>query len=154
MKFGVAPDGSCYRAQFVRPVSDYEVSVIIDGTKTPDSPRYVAIDSAKIKNDDDKGRTMIFSEQQQQQQQQQQQRPIIPARRQNSEVDILKKAFQHIAAKEHGGSKWKAASEARNWRPTQVDVVIEEENNDDNVCLLYTSPSPRDRTRSRMPSSA
>ena len=23
-----------------------------------------------------------------------------------------------------------------------------------NVCLLYTSPSPRDRTRSRMPSSA
>ena len=25
---------------------------------------------------------------------------------------------------------------------------------DTNVCLLYTSPSPRDRTRSRMPSSA
>ena len=25
---------------------------------------------------------------------------------------------------------------------------------DVNVCLLYTSPSPRDRTRSRMPSSA
>ena len=25
---------------------------------------------------------------------------------------------------------------------------------DDNGCLLYTSPSPRDRTRSRMPSSA
>ena len=25
---------------------------------------------------------------------------------------------------------------------------------DDNNCLLYTSPSPRDRTRSRMPSSA
>ena len=25
---------------------------------------------------------------------------------------------------------------------------------DNNVCLLYTSPSPRDRTRSRMPSSA
>ena len=24
----------------------------------------------------------------------------------------------------------------------------------ENVCLLYTSPSPRDRTRSRMPSSA
>ena len=24
----------------------------------------------------------------------------------------------------------------------------------DNACLLYTSPSPRDRTRSRMPSSA
>ena len=26
--------------------------------------------------------------------------------------------------------------------------------NDNNSCLLYTSPSPRDRTRSRMPSSA
>ena len=25
---------------------------------------------------------------------------------------------------------------------------------EDNPCLLYTSPSPRDRTRSRMPSSA
>ena len=25
---------------------------------------------------------------------------------------------------------------------------------ENNVCLLYTSPSPRDRTRSRMPSSA
>ena len=25
---------------------------------------------------------------------------------------------------------------------------------DDKACLLYTSPSPRDRTRSRMPSSA
>ena len=30
-----------------------------------------------------------------------------------------------------------------------VDVLSE-----DNTCLLYTSPSPRDRTRSRMPSSA
>ena len=27
-------------------------------------------------------------------------------------------------------------------------------NIDDETCLLYTSPSPRDRTRSRMPSSA
>jgi len=25
---------------------------------------------------------------------------------------------------------------------------------EDRICLLYTSPSPRDRTRSRMPSSA
>ena len=28
------------------------------------------------------------------------------------------------------------------------------ENTGTNTCLLYTSPSPRDRTRSRMPSSA
>ena len=31
---------------------------------------------------------------------------------------------------------------------------INELNGIDYVCLLYTSPSPRDRTRSRMPSSA
>ena len=38
---------------------------------------------------------------------------------------------------------WKTQSKRLNWMkaPTQI-------------CLLYTSPSPRDRTRSRMPSSA
>ncbi len=30
---------------------------------------------------------------------------------------------------------------------TTVDAIVQ-------ACLLYTSPSPRDRTRSRMPSSA
>ena len=33
-----------------------------------------------------------------------------------------------------------------------IGIALNLEN--DNVCLLYTSPSPRDRTRSRMPSSA
>ena len=32
--------------------------------------------------------------------------------------------------------------------------VKKQYNQDPNCCLLYTSPSPRDRTRSRMPSSA
>ena len=32
--------------------------------------------------------------------------------------------------------------------------VVDPFNNFDVACLLYTSPSPRDRTRSRMPSSA
>ena len=41
-----------------------------------------------------------------------------------------------------------------------VDVDVDDDVDDDihddvdDVCLLYTSPSPRDRTRSRMPSSA
>ena len=35
-----------------------------------------------------------------------------------------------------------------------IDDVIEQYKAYDTVCLLYTSPSPRDRTRSRMPSSA
>ena len=35
------------------------------------------------------------------------------------------------------------------------EMDIEERNDyDPETCLLYTSPSPRDRTRSRMPSSA
>ena len=40
--------------------------------------------------------------------------------------------------------------------PPSADTVVIQENvqREDNVCLLYTSPSPRDRTRSRMPSSA
>ena len=33
-------------------------------------------------------------------------------------------------------------------------ILGENSNIQDNSCLLYTSPSPRDRTRSRMPSSA
>ena len=40
--------------------------------------------------------------------------------------------------------------------PTDAYYVIAQLNMPDPVhpCLLYTSPSPRDRTRSRMPSSA
>ena len=40
---------------------------------------------------------------------------------------------------------------------TEETVVVKRSNSSksvDNDCLLYTSPSPRDRTRSRMPSSA
>ena len=37
-------------------------------------------------------------------------------------------------------------------RPQDVDMTIFRENSED--CLLYTSPSPRDLRRSRMPSSA
>ena len=38
----------------------------------------------------------------------------------------------------------------------QVDAAMGKSDDADspNICLLYTSPSPRDRTRSRMPSSA
>ena len=37
------------------------------------------------------------------------------------------------------------------WSADLLDMMYLEE---DTFCLLYTSPSPRDRTRSRMPSSA
>ena len=37
---------------------------------------------------------------------------------------------------------------------TRALVKMLEEREQDNNCLLYTSPSPRDRQKSRMPSSA
>ena len=40
--------------------------------------------------------------------------------------------------------------DAGNAKPADIDG----DGDIDFVCLLYTSPSPRDRTRSRMPSSA
>ena len=39
-------------------------------------------------------------------------------------------------------------------RERRFDVVYHMLSMAHNTCLLYTSPSPRDRTRSRMPSSA
>ena len=38
--------------------------------------------------------------------------------------------------------------------PQQDSLSVKITNSLDQTCLLYTSPSPRDRTRSRMPSSA
>ena len=37
---------------------------------------------------------------------------------------------------------------------SDLDFLSKHENYAAKICLLYTSPSPRDRTRSRMPSSA
>ena len=42
-----------------------------------------------------------------------------------------------------------------NKKPENETVEVQNETTtEDNVCLLYTSPSPRDRQKSRMPSSA
>ena len=58
----------------------------------------------------------------------------------------------NVPATELGSIVIKEALNRANVAPEQVDhvymgCVIQ-------ACLLYTSPSPRDRTRSRMPSSA
>ena len=37
---------------------------------------------------------------------------------------------------------------------SSLDRLLDPDNESVTFCLLYTSPSPRDRTRSRMPSSA
>ena len=50
--------------------------------------------------------------------------------------------------------------DSSNNKDNSYSSIIDNNNNDNrndnnhNDCLLYTSPSPRDRTRSRMPSSA
>ena len=61
-----------------------------------------------------------------------------------------------------------ASTMTNSWQESQRDVALQDIANHvastiqqlylavnrDDICLLYTSPSPRDRTRSRMPSSA
>ena len=53
----------------------------------------------------------------------------------------------------HGAimDKWTPAAEGAGFEFTPILKPLEPLRN---YCLLYTSPSPRDRTRSRMPSSA
>ena len=53
--------------------------------------------------------------------------------------------------------KWKKEKKYHDKMREEVDYVRSKRvrlGNNSKVCLLYTSPSPRDRTRSRMPSSA
>ena len=64
---------------------------------------------------------------------------------------------------ETGQKIWDAAKTATQGCPGWYDIEPEravyygwlsEQEDKNKPCLLYTSPSPRDRTRSRMPSSA
>ena len=45
-------------------------------------------------------------------------------------------------------------TDARDADPANLDIIDKYLDAHNAACLLYTSPSPRDRTRSRMPSSA
>ena len=40
------------------------------------------------------------------------------------------------------------------WRNTKTGEIYKDKKEGPDICLLYTSPSPRDRQKSRMPSSA
>ena len=53
------------------------------------------------------------------------------------------------------GSQWGDEGKGKivDWLSSQADIVIRFQGGH-NACLLYTSPSPRDRQKSRMPSSA
>ena len=53
-----------------------------------------------------------------------------------------------------GGAVDNVASPQAGWWRTLALGTWSPSGNNDNPCLLYTSPSPRDRQKSRMPSSA
>ena len=53
------------------------------------------------------------------------------------------------------GITWEQYAASAHKQPLKVlEILDTNKDEQDIVCLLYTSPSPRDRTRSRMPSSA
>ena len=62
---------------------------------------------------------------------------------------ITNEYFQRYAFYQKDGVPMQKSSEAISNKVQQISGIKERR-----YCLLYTSPSPRDRTRSRMPSSA
>ena len=54
------------------------------------------------------------------------------------------------------GWKWPKPNDERHKDHNLLDLLVTDPNSVslDGICLLYTSPSPRDRQKSRMPSSA
>ena len=65
----------------------------------------------------------------------------------NLPIDRLFKKVENLrAASQDSTEAWQSVFLSLGWSPYNVGVQF--------PCLLYTSPSPRDRTRSRMPSSA
>ena len=70
--------------------------------------------------------------------------PLLPAPRPPWRADVL------VLETTYGDR----VHENRRDRRARLQAVVEHALQDGGTCLLYTSPSPRDRTRSRMPSSA
>ena len=65
------------------------------------------------------------------------------------------RAAQGRVEKDEGGGNKEEGSDEVEDKSDKVDKDIEEEDEDSSEgCLLYTSPSPRDKRQSRMPSSA
>eukprot|EP00657_Telonema_sp_P-1_P009103 TRINITY_DN3269_c0_g1_i1.p2 TRINITY_DN3269_c0_g1~~TRINITY_DN3269_c0_g1_i1.p2 ORF type:complete len:138 (-),score=40.09 TRINITY_DN3269_c0_g1_i1:115-528(-) len=89
-------------------------------------------------------------------------RPVIPKERasdeelmtmlvdQNMNSDRVVQQFFEAGNTE---SEWRSETNKRD-KQKKKDDMKRPNNAHSNTCLLYTSPSPRDRTRSRMPSSA
>ena len=69
-------------------------------------------------------------------------------------VQILAQLGHHPVRKDKGGVEWVYNSPFRNEKIPSMFVNVQKNIWNDFGCLLYTSPSPRDATLSRMPSSA
>ena len=78
--------------------------------------------------------------------------PILQSLREHhpkADVSLLQRAFE-VAERQHQGQTRKSGDDYIT-HPLSVTQILADLGL---TCLLYTSPSPRDRTRSRMPSSA
>ena len=74
-------------------------------------------------------------------------------------MDIAKRPAQDLQARVEEITAQQTAYAAIQAYLLQLQLTADQLEGDSNIfesrtCLLYTSPSPRDRTRSRMPSSA
>ena len=75
--------------------------------------------------------------------------PVVTAQIATPHGQNIAPAFEGWQENEDGSFNLLFGYFNRNWAE-ELHIPIGPDNN----CLLYTSPSPRDRTRSRMPSSA
>ena len=85
------------------------------------------------------------------------------ASRIDDRYELLAGAFSSNAEKAFASGKEIGIDDDRNYK-NFIEMIEAESSREDKIdavaivtpnhCLLYTSPSPRDRTRSRMPSSA
>ena len=76
----------------------------------------------------------------------------------NATKDEIKKSYRRLAMKFHPDRNTNDANAEKKFKEAKEAYEVLSDNSKketyDRFCLLYTSPSPRDRTRSRMPSSA
>ena len=73
----------------------------------------------------------------------------------NSTADQIKSAYRKLAVKYHPDkNKGDKGAEEKFKEASEAYHVLSNSERKQNYCLLYTSPSPRDATLSRMPSSA
>ena len=59
-----------------------------------------------------------------------------------------------VRIKEHDETRWRSLVTNNTWKTRNQLVTGWTQNGYNDLCLLYTSPSPRDKRQSRMPSSA